>query len=155
MEKLKSLASSAFGIAIFIAVLSLPLIFIMGAAWASKNLLQPLILIGWVLLALDIVILLPLSLFSSLRGYTGTGIYISSFVFGLVAWLLGFVLAYTIWGVWAVVIGILFMGGGVVPIALAATAFGGYWDPFFSLLVISILTFVSRFVGLLIAEPKY
>ncbi len=73
-------------------------------------------------------------------------------MFGLVAWLLGFILTYSIWGAWAVVIGILFLGGGVVPIALLATAINGYWDPFLTLLVVSVLTFGARISGLLIAE---
>jgi hypothetical protein len=152
VEKLKEMAGMAFGFLILVAVLSLPLVFIMGAAWASKNLLGPLVVIGWVLLVINIVILLPLSIFKRLRGFAGGGIYFSSFVFGLVAWLLGFILAYSIWGAWAVVVGILFLGGGVVPIALLATAMNGYWDPFFTLLVATILTFAARIIGMLIAE---
>lgn len=151
-EKLKQMAGMAFGLLMLIAILSLPLVFFMGAAWASKNLLDPLIALGWILLAINIVVLLPLSIFKRLRGFAGTGIYFSSFVFGLVAWLLGFILTYSIWGTWAVVIGILFLGGGVVPIAMLATAINGYWDPFFTLLVVTILTFVARIIGMLVAE---
>ena len=151
-DKLKEMAGMALGLLIFIGMLALPFVFIMGATWASKNLLEPLIIIGWGLLALNIIIFLPLSIFKRFRGFTGSGIYASSFLFGLVAWLLGFILTYYIWGAWAVVIGILFLGGGVVPIALLATAISGYWDPFFSLLVVTVLTFASRIIGLLIAE---
>lgn len=152
MEKLKEMTGMIFGFLILIAFLSLPLVFFMGAAWASKNLLGPLIVIGWILLAVNIVILLPLSIFKWLRGFTGGGIFFSSFLFGLVAWLLGFILTYSIWGAWAVVIGILFLGGGVVPIALLATAINGYWDPFFTLLVVTALTFSARTIGMHIAE---
>lgn len=148
VEKLKELAGMALGFLIFIALLSLPFVFIMGAVWSSKNLLGPLITIGWVLLAFNILILLPLSIFKGLRGFTGSGMFISSYLFGLIAWLLGFILTYLIWGAWAVVIGILFLGGGVVPIALLATAINGYWDPFLTLMVVTILTFGTRFIGL-------
>lgn len=152
VEKLKEMAGMVFGLLVFIAILSLPLVFAMGAAWASKNLLGPLTTIGWVLLELCIVILLPLSIFKRLRGFTGGGIFFSSFLFGLVAWLLGFILTYSIWGAWAVVIGFLFLGGGVVPIALLATAINGYWDPFFTLLAVTTLTFAARIIGILIVE---
>lgn len=152
VEKLKEMAGMAFGFLILVAILSLPLVFIMGAAWASKNLLGPLIVLGWVLLAINIVILLPLSIFKRLRGFVGGGIYFSSFAFGLVAWLLGFILTYSIWGAWAVFIGILFLGGGVVPIALVATAINGHWDLFFTLLVVTVLTFAARITGMLVAE---
>ena len=152
MGNLKELSAKVFGLSIFIAVLSLPFVFIMGAAWASKNLLGSLVIAGWVLLAINIVFLLPLSAFKRLRGFTGGGIYLTSFLFGIVLWLLAFILTYSIWGTWAVVIGIFFMGGGVVPIALLATALNGYWDPFFTLLVITLLTFGTRVIGMNIAE---
>ena len=152
IEKIKEMTGMAFGVLIFIAILSLPIIFIMGATWASKNLLGPLIVIGWVLLAINIVIFLPLSIFKRLRGFTGGGIFISSFIFGIVAWLLGFILTYSIWGTWAVIIGFFFMGVGVVPIALLATLINGYWDPFLTLLVLTVLTFGTRIIGMLITE---
>ena len=152
VEKIKEMAGMAFGFLVFIAILSLPVVFFMGAAWASKNLLGPLIVIGWILLAINIVIFLPLSIFKRLRGFTGGGMFFSSFIFGIVAWLLGFILTYSIWGTWAVIIGVFFMGVGVVPIALLATAINGYWDPFLTLLVVSALTFGARIIGLLIAE---
>ncbi len=152
VEKIKEMAGMAFGLPIFIAIVSLPVVFFMGAAWASKNLLGPLIIIGWILLAVNIVIFLPLSIFKRLRGFTGGGIFFSSFIFGIVAWLLGFILTYSIWGTWAVIIGVFLMGVGVVPIALLATLINGYWDPFFTLLVLTVITFGSRIIGMLIAE---
>ena len=150
-EKVKELGGYLFGIAIFIGLLALPIIFIKGSFWASENLLPPLIAIGWLALALDILILLPLSLFKSLRGFTGSVIFLSSFIFGLVTWLMGFVLTYAIWGLWAVIIGFLFFGGGVVPIALLATLIKGAWEPFFTLIALVVLTFGSRVGGVLIA----
>ena len=39
-----------------------------------------------------------------------------------------------------------------MPIALLATAINGYWDPFSTLLVVTILTFAARIIGMLIAE---
>src|SRR3546814_2768403 len=60
--------------------------------------------------------------------------------------------SYSLWGVWAVVIGILFLGGGVVPMALLATMFKGLWDPFFTLLVLAIITLASRGIGMSIAS---
>ncbi len=154
IEKAKALGGMLLGIAIFVCVLALPVVFIMGAVWASEHLLQPLIVIGWIALAVNILILLPLSIFRPLRGFTGSGMFLSSYIFGLVSWLLGFVLTYALWGLWAVVIGILFLGGGVVPIALLATLFKGLWEPFFTLIVLTVITFGSRVGGLLIASSS-
>lgn len=153
-EKLKQLSTAAFGIVICLAVLSIPALFILGSAWAAKNLLQPLIVVGWVLLALDLLVLLPLSIFRGFRGFTGTLIFISSFIFGLVTWLLGFILTYALWGLWAVIIGVLFFGGAVVPFALLATMFKGMWEPFFTVLILVVLTFGSRITGIAITEKQ-
>lgn len=152
VEKIKALGGVLLGIAIFVCVLALPVVFIKGSLWASEHLLQPLIVVGWIALALNILILLPLSIFKRLRSFTGGGIFLSSYIFGLVSWLLGFVLTYALWGLWAVIVGILFLGGGVVPIALLATLFKGLWEPFFTLIVLTVITFGSRVGGLLIAS---
>ena len=152
VETLKKVSGALFGIVVFVGFLALPVVFILGSAWAAKHLLSPLIVIGWLAVALDVAILLPLSIFKRLRGFTGSVIFISSYVFGLVTWLLGFVLTYSLWGVGAVIIGILFLGGGVVPMALLATMFKGLWDPFFTLLLLAIITFASRGMGISIAS---
>ncbi len=152
MERLRSYTQVVFGLVVFVGFLALPFIFIMGAAWASANLLQPLIIIGWLLFALTAVLFLPLSVFKRLRNFTGGAIYLSSYIYGLVTWLIVFNLCYAIWGEWAVVIGILFLGGGVVPIALLATAIKGLWEPFTILIVLSILTFGTRIGGHIIGE---
>lgn len=150
--KIAEFSSMIFGIVIFLAILSIPILLILGSTWAAKNLLQPLIVIGWIVVAIDILILLPLSLFKGLRGFTGTAIFISSFLFGLVTWLLGFILTYAIWGLWAVIAGVLFFGGAVVPFALLATLFNGMWEPFFTVIILVALTFGARIIGILIAE---
>ena len=150
--KIAEFSSMIFGVVIFLAILSIPILLILGSTWAAKNLLQPLIVLGWIVVAIDILILLPLSLFKGLRGFTGTAIFISSFLFGLVTWLLGFILTYAIWGLWAVIAGVLFFGGAVVPFALLATLFNGMWEPFFTVIVLVALTFGARTIGILIAE---
>jgi O-antigen/teichoic acid export membrane protein len=150
--KIAEFSNMIFGVVIFLAFLSIPVLLILGSTWAAKNLLQPLIVLGWIAIAIDILILLPLSIFKGLRSYTGTAIFISSFIFGLVTWLLGFILTYAIWGLWAVVAGVLLFGGAVVPFALLATLFNGMWEPFFTVLILAALTFGSRIIGMLIAE---
>ena len=152
LEKLKQIGWMTTGILIFVAVISLPVVFIMGSVWASENVLPPLISFGWIVLAVNVVILLPLSLFKRLRGVTGGAIYLSSMVFGLIAWLFGFILTYSIWGLGAVILGILFMGGGVVPMAMLATAFNGLWDPFFIVFVLGVLTIAARMFGMHMME---
>lgn len=153
-EKLKEFSGLAFGFVVMIGIFAVPVVFIMGSVWAAEPLFEPLIVIGWVAIAIDVV-LLALSVFKGIRGFAGGTIFLSSFIFGLVTWLLGFVVTYSLWGLWAVIVGILFVGGGVVPIALLATLFKGMWDPFFTLLVLTTITFGSRVIGVLIAESAH
>ena len=152
LEKLKEIGWFVTGTMMLLAVISLPVVFIMGSLWASENILPPLISFGWIVLAVNVVILLPLSLFKRLRAFTGGAIYLSSMVFGLIAWLFGFILTYSIWGLGAVILGILFMGGGVVPIAMLATAFNGYWELFFIVFAMGVLTIVARIFGMYLME---
>jgi len=149
-DKLKSLGGLAFGVAGVICVLAIPVIFFYGVVWAAKNMLEPLVVAGWIALALDVLVLLPLSIFKGLRGFAGGAIFISSYIFGAITWLLSFVLTWALWGGWAVVIGILLFGGAVVPFALLATLFKGMWEPFFSVLILFVLTFGSRIAGIAI-----
>jgi len=151
IEKLKELGGMGLGILIFIGILAIPVLFLKGSVWASTHLLKPLTYLGWIVLAVDLIILLPLSIFRRLRGFTGGGIMISSYLFGLVTWLLGFVITYSLWGMIAVIIGFLIVGVGVVPIAMLALAINGYWAPFFTLVVLILVTYGSRIIGASIA----
>jgi len=152
--KLKSLGGIILVVAVVIAMLAVPVIFFYGVVWATRHLLGPLMVAGWIALALDLLVLLPLSIFKRLRGFTGLVIFISSYVFGLITWLLSVVLTWALWGGWAVVVGILLFGGAVVPFALLATLFKAMWEPFFSVLILFILTFGSRIAGVAIAEAR-
>lgn len=152
LESAKKFGTYLFGFAVLAAVLSLPFVFIKGAMWASENLLPPLFSIGWIAIAIVLLVLLPLSLFRRLRGFTGMTIFLSSYLFGLICWLTGFVVTYSLWGAWAVVVGILFLGGGIVPIGMVASLFKGEWQMLVLLLVLVVLTFGTRVGGMYIAS---
>lgn len=122
----------------------------MGGLWASTHLLRPLIGIGRIVLAIDILVLLPLSIFRSLRSFTGGIIFVSSYIFGLVTWILGLVITYALWGIFAVIVGMFIFGVGVVPTAILALAVNGYWKSLFTLLMLSVVTFAARLFGVFI-----
>ncbi len=151
-EKLKIVAGLALWLAVVLGFVALPFIFIKGAIWASENVLPTLFAVGWITLAVVILILLPLSLVRRFRGFTGAGIFFSSYVFGLICWLTGFVVTYAFWGIWGVIIGVLFLGGGVVPIGMIAALFKGEWGTLVMLTGLVVLTFGTRLLGDHIAE---
>jgi hypothetical protein len=147
---LKTLGSFALGACIIVAICAASFLFLRGAVWASEHLLEPLIRIGWWVLAADVLLALPLSIFRRTRVVAAVTLLYSSFVYGLIAWLTGFVITYNYWGVFGVVMGLFFGGVGVVPFGLLASAFHGR-DGFVPLLALIVLTFGSRIVAFLLA----
>ena len=72
---------------------------------------------------------------------------IASLVFGFTLWVWGLLFTYHLWGAIAVFIGLFLMGVGVVPIAMLATLFKGMWSTLGELVLLTVLTFGTRFAG--------
>ncbi|MFO7676128.1 MAG: hypothetical protein R6X12_07440 [bacterium] len=125
--------------------------FLRGNDWVTARLLPVLATIGWALLALDLLVLLPLSAARTLRPHAGAAIHLSARLLGLTAWLVGFSLTYAIWGTLAAVAGLLVIGVGVVPMGLLATLTSGLLAQFLDLLVFVAATFGAWKGGLVIA----
>jgi hypothetical protein len=85
VDTLKQTDGALFGIAVLAGILALPVVFILGSTWAADHLLSPLIAIGWLAVALDILILMPLSIFKRLRCFTGSVIFVRVWLGHLVA----------------------------------------------------------------------
>jgi hypothetical protein len=149
-DRFKSAGSYAFVLALLVGLVAIPVVFLLGVEWAAKHLLQPLVTAGWIALAIDVLVLIPLSIFRRLRGFTGVAIFISSYIFGLVTWLLSFTVTYILWGSWAAFLGVLLFGGTVVPFAILATVFNGKWYDLVTILILFTLTWGVRFLGLFI-----
>jgi hypothetical protein len=73
--------------------------------------------------------------------------YISSYVFGLELWLRSLLFTYILWGGFWVIVGLAFAGVGVLPMALLATGFAGYWDVFLWLCIGMVTTYGSRILA--------
>ena len=102
----------------------------------------------------DLIFAIPISFFRKTKNISGNLIISSSYVFGLQLWLSGLLLTLQIWGIWAVIIGLLLLGIGVVPIAMIATLFHGMWMDFGQLILSLILVFGSRILGGRILEKS-
>lgn len=149
---LSNIGSYALGLVVMLALLAIPILFIMGGVWVGEKILPWLMLLSIFLLAFNILILVPLALIPLTRQWAGIGFFISSYIFGLTGWFMGLLLTWILWGGIAVVIGLLIMGIGVVPIAMIATLFNGMWPDLGLLLLAVILTFGLRILGLTLSE---
>jgi len=151
-EKIKGAGAAVLGIGFFLVIILLVGLFIHGGAWLSAKVYPWLGVAFSVTLGIALFILLPLGIFRKTRGFSGNGIIISSYIFGLTLWVWGFLLTYTLWGGLAVFIGLFLFGIGVVPIAMLATLFKGMWSTLCQLLLLTAMTFGSRFLGAFFVE---
>lgn len=112
----------------FLAVMCLLLVFLIkGGVWVGKYIYPFSVLAAQLAVLASIFIFLPLSFIRRTFGFSSVGLLIASMVMGLAIWVSSLLVTYQIWGAWGVLIGLVFMGVGVVPIALLATLLNGMW----------------------------
>ena len=151
-DKLKSAGVVVAGIAIFIGLLLLSGLFIYVSAWVGEKIYPWLAGVYGLTFGVVIFVLLPFAFFRKTRVVSGIGMMISSYVFGLTLWVWGLLLTYNLWGFFAVFIGLFIFGVGVVPIAMLATLFKGMWPTLGDLVLLTVLTFGTRFAGVWITS---
>lgn len=118
-----------------------------GAAWVSAHLLPWMIGASFFTFCALLLVALPLSFFRGPRPIIGVTVYLSSYLFGATVWMNALLLTLSIWGVGAVVVGLLLGGIGVVPIAILATLFHAQWGNMGILVLMTALTFGTRSCG--------
>ncbi len=144
MIELRGMGCVAFFIcAIAILVLAAALFF-SGVAYVSAIIMPWLLIAAWITFGILLIVFLPLSFFRRSRRVSCTAFITGSYMFGICGWLLGFLTTYTVWGFWALIVGLFLFGIGVVPIGIAAAAFHGVWDTVWELLLLVVLTFAAR-----------
>ncbi len=101
---------------------------IRGVTWIAENIYPwvSIICAGFIILALPISILL--AFFKKTRAVSGVGFILSSYALGINLWLSSLILAYVYAGVFWMIVGLLFGGIGVVPIAFIAALIRAEWS---------------------------
>jgi hypothetical protein len=150
---MKKAAALVGGLLIMGAVLFAVAAGLAGIRWLAIHLLPWLVPATAIAFAFCLLILLPMCIFRKTRSWAAIGFYLSSFVFGTCLWFFSVLVCEEIWGMKAVIFGLVFAGVGVLPIAFIASLFTANWPIFFSLVLWTVLTFGSRFLGVILA-PK-
>jgi len=123
---------------------------IKGLEWVA-NTLYPLSLrtaeIGLALLP----ICLLLAIFRKSRGIASLVMLIVSYALGFNLWLYGLVMAVGLAGVFWTIIGLLFAGIGVVPVAAIASVIRGEWAVLVEIIIMTVVPFAVRAGALLLA----
>ena len=110
------------------AAFVLPVIFIVGATAVSVWVKEWLPYVFWINLLIAFFILGPLSLIPPARFIAASGFLIASIVFGVMIWVGGLGVTYEAWGLGGVIIGLVFAGVGIVPVAMLASLLQGEWQ---------------------------
>lgn len=152
IEAAKSIGGTILGIAVIVGLIFLGTILIKGGISLADKIFPFLVKATNFLTIILILILVPMSFFRKSRMYSGLGMYFSSYLFGFSMWIYSALIAYILWGLIALFIGLFLMGIGVLPIALLASLFHGEWTIFGNLVYMAILTYGSRMAGMKIAE---
>lgn len=147
LEKFKSVGLIIAWIAIVIGVFLISWLFLYGSVWVSDKIYPWLVTGSGLALGVVIFLLLPLAFIRKTRAVSGIGIIVVSYIFGLTLWVFGLLLTYDLWGFIAVFIGLFMFGVGVIPMAMLATLFKGMWSTFGELVLLTVLTFGTRFAG--------
>ena len=151
MEALKSVGGVMLAIVIFIAILvGSVLLFTLGVQ-ASIVVAPYIYLVAGILFLFNIFTLLS-TVIAKARKIAGSILYVSSYIYGLATWIYGLFVTLSLWGVLAIIIGLLLGGVGVVPIGMLAAIFNGKWDIFFKLLILIVLTYGTRLIGAALIE---
>jgi hypothetical protein len=151
-DSLRTLNQILLGLVIFFGAVTVAILIFAGAPLIAQAVLPILWLAGGLALAFWIFVVLPLSIIRQLRVPAAICSLIVSYVFGATLWTQSLLLAFVAWGPTAVLVGVLFAGIGVVPIALAAMAFSGTWNSVGELLFLILLTYGSRFFAIWIGQ---
>ena len=116
------------------------------------NLVDFLWSVAVIIFFIDLIIMLPLSLFKKTRLFASKSIFYSSYFFGFMLWIECVFYTFDLWGIIALIIGLLIIGIGVVPMAFLALAINSMWDAFFTLLITLVVIMVVRFLGAYLLE---
>jgi hypothetical protein len=118
----------------------LPVFLLYGWAWISIRILP---VFSWIIAIW--VILMPivvgaLSCWGKTRELAATISLISSFCFGVFVWMWALLITLSSWGIWAVLLGLMMFGFGVVPMALLASLLQKDWSIFVQLVCLAALS---------------
>jgi hypothetical protein len=93
-----------------------------------------------------------LAIFRSTRAVAAFGYIACSYLFGFCLWLECVFTVFDAWGAAAVIIGLFIVGIGVLPMTLVIFALSSQWWLFLEVIVIGIVVFGIRLLGVWLAE---
>jgi hypothetical protein len=153
-DGLKGVLVVVGGFAAFAALSYLAVLMVRGAVWAADKALPWLYSASEIAILVCVFVLLPLCLFKKARPVAGFAFYAVSFLFGAMLLAYSCLFVVSTWGYGALIVGLLFAGVGVFPVALLAALIHLEGWVVLDLLIGLALTFGTRFFGLYLITPR-
>lgn len=137
---------------VLLALIVIPAVFIVGVTAVSDKLLPWMVAASYLGIALSVLVFAPLAIARRTRLAASIGLFVVSYVLGATTWVLGLLFTWANWGIVGVIIGIIFLGIGVVATGALATLFSGTWDAFALVVVGALLTYLWRNCAIRLSE---
>lgn len=154
IEKIKSIGWWILGILIFLGLILITIFIIKRGLWLVEKVLPFLMNLTGIFSMISFFVLLPMTIFKKTRKLGGAALVFSSFLFGATLWIYSALVAYILWGLLGLFIGLFILGIGVVPVGLLAASISGEWMIVGSIIYMLILTIGARIFGLWIVEKS-
>jgi hypothetical protein len=155
-SKLKDTAAGIGGCLLYLALafgsLTLIILLLRGMGWVAVNVYPWAVFAAGIALFIVVPISLLLSIFEKSRHIGSIGLFISSYVVGLSIWIWSLIIAYSLAGTFWLIVGLIFGGIGVVPVALIAALFSREWSVAGQILMGAIVVYAMRWFSLFLEE---
>lgn len=100
-----------------------------------------------VTLLISAFVFAPLGLFHSTRSFAANALIASSYLVGMMLWVIASFYAFSFFSWWGVLIGIALLGIGVIPVALLGLAMASEWTEVLMLLCVLTAGYGFRLLG--------
>ena len=148
-EKIKGIGMGIGLLAIGVAVMVITVTLVFGMIRVVSPWLNSAFFITQ---AVSLLVFGSTALFRRTRGFSAVGLFISSYIFGIILWIWSIILTLELWGVFAVIIGLLFVGVGIVPVAILALIFHAQWSSLGDIAIMLVSTYGARVLALWLAN---
>jgi hypothetical protein len=152
--KVKDVASGAFAIVVLAVLLIVAALLIVIVSIVAETVLGSVMFSSVCTLLICVFVLLPLTRGRRTRRAAGTGLVVSSFVFGVTAWAASTVVAFDHWGGYGLAVGYILLGVGIAPVAVLAALFNSAWLEAVIVVFLCALAYGARVYGLFVRETK-
>ncbi len=152
--KIKDFGYSLLGLGFMVGLILLAILVLTGGVWLSAVIYPIIVIVSRFTFIVSIFILLPLSIFRKTRFFSGQSLLVASYVIGFSTWMWSFLLVYSAWGFWGLIVGLFLLGVGVVPVAMLAALVNGQWSILIELVLCILVIYGGRVLAIKLMESR-